>query len=214
MATAWPHFTWSQIKLLLPIKNENERNYYINLIILNNLSVRELQNEIKNKSFDRLSYADKENIKLIENDNYSLSMEDMIKDPILIKSNKNVDNLNEKALHQYIIEMLQDRFIELGLGMALVGHEYKISVEGHRYSLDLLFFNIKLNCYVIVELKTRTMKISDCNQVKFYTNLVDKYVKESHHHKTIGLLIVKEKDKFIIKYATDNNIFASTYELV
>ena len=65
-ATVWHQLNWSQYKLLLPIKNENERNYYINQVILNNLSVRELRNEIKSKSFERLSYADKENIKIIQ----------------------------------------------------------------------------------------------------------------------------------------------------
>lgn len=212
--TVCDKLSWSIIRIILPINNKNERNYYINQVILNDLSVRQLQQEIKSNSFDRLSYADKENIKLLGSDDYSLTMEDMIKDPILIKTTKMIDNLDEKALHIYIIEMLEDRFIELGVSMALVGHEYKINVEGHRYSLDLLFFNIKLNCYVVVELKTRAMKISDCDQVKFYTNLVDKHIKEARHNKTVGLLIAREKDKFIIKYATDNNIFTSTYELI
>ena len=82
--TLCSHLTWSHYRLLLSIKNENERNYYINQVILNHLSVRELINLIKSKAYERLSYADKENIKLIEN-NSTLTIEDMIKDPILIK---------------------------------------------------------------------------------------------------------------------------------
>jgi len=203
---------WSQIVELLPIKNENERNYYINQIIINNLSVRELRNEIKNKAFDRLSYADKENIKLIENDNYKLTIEDMIKDPILIRSDKNIDKLNEKVLHKYIIEMLENKFLELGTGFALVGHEYKIKTYNHTFKIDLLFFNIKLNCYIVVEIKTNKAKYNDCNQLLFYKELIDRELKEEHHNETIGILISKEYDAFIIKYTTDKNILTVTYE--
>lgn len=139
--------TWTHYRSILSLKNENERNYYINLVILNNLSSRELINEIKNKAFDRLSYADKENIKLIDTGNYNLTIGDMIKDPILIKSDKNIDRLNEKVLHKYIIEMLENQFLELGTVFALIGHEYKIILEGRTYKIDLLFFNLELNSY-------------------------------------------------------------------
>ena len=97
--------SWSHYRYLLSIKNENERNYYINQVILNSLSVRELRSLIKSKAYDRLSYADKENIKLINNHS-SLTIEYMIKDPILIKTNKKINNLDEKVLHKYIINML------------------------------------------------------------------------------------------------------------
>jgi len=206
--------TWSHYRTLLPIKNENERNYYINQAIINNLSVRELKNEIKNKAFERLSYADKENIKLIESNNNLLSITEMIKDPILIKNNKTASKLNEKALHKYIIEMLENRFLELGTGFALVGHEYKIQVENHIYHIDLLFFNFKLNSFIVVELKLKSASIKDIDQTKFYTKLVDKYLKESYHNKTIGLLIVKKKDKYVIEYATNKDIYLTNYEML
>ena len=129
-------FTEPQINLdtlliyILPIKNENERNYYINLVILNNLSVRELRKEIKNKAFDRLSYADKEHIELIsDTNNTSLSIKDMIKDPIILKADKNIDKIDELAIHKYIISLLEDKFLELGTGFTLAGHEYKIHID-------------------------------------------------------------------------------------
>ena len=118
--------SWSHYRYLLSIKNENERNYYINQVILNSLSVRELRELIKSKAYDRLSYADKENIKLIDSNNSaSMTIEDMLKDPILIKINKKIDKLDEKVLHKYIINMLEDKFLELGMGFTLAGHEYK-----------------------------------------------------------------------------------------
>ena len=88
VSTVLTQLSWSHYIYLLPIKNANERNYYINQVILNNLSVRDLRKEIKNKAFDRLSYADKENIELINDVNTPLTIEDMIKDPIILKIEK------------------------------------------------------------------------------------------------------------------------------
>ena len=125
-----PKLTWTHYRYILPIKNENERNYYINLVILNNLSVRELRKEIKNKAFDRLSYADKNNIEIIsDTNNTTLSIKDMIKDPIILKSDKTINKIDEQAIHKYIISLLEDKFLELGTGFALIGHEYKIHID-------------------------------------------------------------------------------------
>ena len=207
--------SWSHIIELLSLKNKNELNYYINQVILNHLSTRELREMIKSKAYDRLSYADKENIQLIDNNNStSLTIEDMIKDPILIKTNKETNKLNEKALHKYIISMLENKFLELGTGFALVGHEYKIKINNRTYKIDLLFFNINLNSYIVIELKTKEFKPQDIGQLELYVNYVDKNIKLSNHNKTIGILIVKKKDKYVIEYVTNKDIFITTYKLV
>ena len=209
-----PQLTWTHYRTLLTIKNENERNYYINLVILNNLSSRELEKEIKNKAFDRLSYADKEHIEVInDTNNTSLSIKDMIKDPIILKTDKNLDIIDELTIHKYIISLLEDKFLELGTGFALIGHEYKIHIDNKTYKIDLLFFNVKLNAYVVVEVKTRKIKHTDIGQLKFYVNYVEDNIKDINHNKTIGLLIVKENDKYIIKYTTSNDILVTTYAL-
>ena len=209
-----PKLTWTHYRTILTIKNENERNYYINLVILNNLSVRELRREIKNKSFDRLSYADKEHIEIIsDTNNTPLSIKDMIKDPIILKSDKNIDKIDELTIHKYIISLLEDKFLELGTGFALIGHEYKLHIDNKTYKIDLLFFNVKLNAYIVVEVKTRKIKHTDIGQLKFYVNYVEDNIKDINHNKTIGLLIVKENDKYIIKYTTSNDILVTTYAL-
>ena len=209
-----PKLSWTHYIQILSIKNENERNYYINLVILNNLSVRELRREIKNKAFDRLSYVDKEHIEIIsDTNNTSLSIKDMIKDPIILKSDKNIDKIDELTIHKYIISLLEDKFLELGTGFALIGHEYKIHMDNKTYKIDLLFFNVKLNAYVVVEVKTRKIKHTDIGQLKFYVNYVEDNIKDINHNKTIGLLIVKENDKYVIKYTTSNDILVTTYAL-
>ena len=207
--------SWSHIIEILSLKNKNEMNYYINQVILNHLSTRELRSMIKSKAYDRLSYTDKENITLIENNNKNnLTIEDMIKDPILIKVDSNVNKLDEKALHKYIISMLENRFLELGTGFTLAGHEYKIMINNHTYKIDLLFFNVNLNCYIVVELKTKEYNPKDIGQLQFYVSYVDKNLKLKNHNKTIGLLIVKKKDKYVIEYVTNEDIYVTTYKLV
>ena len=206
--------TWTHYRTILSIKNENERNYYINQILLNNLSSRELQKEIKNKSFDRLSYADKENIEIISDTNTTtLSIEDMIKDPIILKSNIDTKEINEKAIHKYIISLLEYKFLELGTGFALVGHEYKIVINNNTYHIDLLFFNIRLNSYIVVEVKTRALKPQDIGQLEFYVGYVENNLKDNNQNKTIGVLIVKKKNKYVIEYTTSPDIYVTTYML-
>ena len=206
--------SWSHMVKLLPIKNKNERNYYINQVILNSLSIRELIDLKNNKAYDRLSYKDKESIELIANGNNQLTIEDMIKDPILINVDNNTKELNELALHKYIINMLENKFLVLGTGFTLAGHEYKINVGGITYRIDLLFFNVKLNSYIVVEVKTSGLKHSDISQLQFYVNYVDRNIKEKNHNKTIGILIVKKNNKYVIEYTTSNDIYVTTYELV
>ena len=205
--------TWTHYRTILSIKNENERNYYINQILLNNLSSRELQKEIKNKSFDRLSYKDKNNIEIISDMNSSLSIEDMIKDPIILKSDIDTKEINEKVIHKYIISLLEDKFLELGTGFALVGHEYKIVISNNTYHIDLLFFNIRLNSYIVVEVKTRALKPQDIGQLQFYVSYIENNLKDNNHNKTIGILIVKKKNKYVIEYTTSPDIYVTTYML-
>ena len=208
-----PKLTWTHYRYILPIKNINERNYYINRVILDNLSVRDLKREIKNKSFDRLSYKDKNNIEIISDTNLSLSIDDMIKDPIILKSNIDTNEINEKAIHKYIISLLEDKFLELGTGFALVGHEYKIVINNNTYHIDLLFYNYKLNAFIVVEVKTRAVKPQDIGQLQFYVSYIENNIKDSNHNKTIGILIVKKKNKYVIEYTTSPDIYVTTYML-
>ena len=209
-----PKLSWTHYMQILPINNKNARNYYINQVILNNLSVRDLKREIKNKSFDRLSYADKENIKIISDVNSTpLSIEDMIKDPIILKVNNNIDNISEATIHKYIISLLENKFLELGTGFALVGHEYKIIVGNNAYHIDLLFYNYKLNAFIVVEVKTRNVKPQDIGQLEFYVNYIENNLKEINNNKTIGVLIVKKKNKYVIEYTTSPDIYVTTYML-
>ena len=210
--TLCPQLSWSHYRYILPIKDVNERNYYINQVIINNLSVRDLRREIKNKSFDRLSYKDKTSIEII-NDNNKITIEDMIKNPIILKSDNDINEINEAVIHKYIISLLEDKFLELGTGFALVGHEYKIIINNNTYHIDLLFFNINLNAYIVVEIKTRNLKPQDIGQLEFYVKYIENNIKNINHNKTIGVLIVKKNNQYVIEYTTNKDIYVTTYTL-
>jgi len=134
--------SWTNLSIVLPIKEESKRNYYINLCIKQNLSKRQLKEKIKNKEYERLEYKD--NIEIIT-DKSEDTIKDMIKNPILIKVGKE-DKLSEKALKQFILEKIEDFLLELGYGFLFAGSEYKLG----KHKCDLLFFNTELNCYVVI----------------------------------------------------------------
>ena len=202
--------TWSNIRILLPIKNENKRNYYINMCIKKNLSARELKKEIKNNAFERLSLADKENIKLISDKNEVLTIKDTLKDPVLIPINEDLDNVSEEKLAKIIRKELEIFLLELGCGYTYAGKEVRM---GESYC-DLLFFNTEFLCYVVIELKTRKIKKEDIGQLEYYINYVDENMKKESFNPTIGVLVAKEGNYLVMKYCTNKNIYKTTYKII
>lgn len=212
-STLLTQLSWSHWNYILSFGNENERNYYINRCIENNLSVRGLINEIKTDSFNRLSYADKKNIKLIvERESNELKLEDMLHDPIII----NIDEegkLSEKVLKKYILKELEKVFLELGTGFTFVGSENKVTYNDKNYFIDLLFFNYKLNRFMVCELKKTQVTAKDIGQTLNYMKVIDKTLKEPYHNKTMGIIISRKNNKLILEYVSDLDIFLTTYKL-
>ena len=205
--------TWTHWTILLPIKNENERNYYINQCILNNLSKRELIKLIKEKAFDRLSYADKNNIKLIDtNKESNYSLKNMLLDPIIIKA-PDKKKLSEKMLKKYILDELRDFFLQLGTGFLYAGSEYKLKYLDKIFYVDMMLFNTNLNSYMPVELKLNKNNYKDISQIQLYRKIIYKTLRKKNHNKTIGLIISKKNDNFIMEYVNDDGIYLISYEL-
>ena len=200
--------SWTHYRELLPIKDENKRNFYINLCIKNNLSKRELVNEIKSNSYERL--IDKPNkINIIIPTKPTIATD--MKNPIIIPVQSKITSEHELELS--ILANLDFFFKQLGEGFTYVGHQYKISNSKNNYYIDILLFNIKLNCYVVVELKLRSLKKEDKAQIEYYMKLVDEQIKEVYHNKTIGIIISKESDKLIVNFIKREDIIPISYEL-
>lgn len=202
--------TWSHYIEIIPINNVTTINYYINICIYQNLSVRELRNKIKNKEYERLDEETKN--KLINNE--KLNIKDNIKNPILIKNIHNYTEITEKILQKLILEDISSFMKELGDSFSFIDNEYKIKI-GERYNyIDLLLFNIEFNCYVVVELKVTELKKEHIGQIQVYMNYIDKNLKKINQDKTIGIIICKKENKYVIEYSSDPRIVARTYELL
>ncbi len=200
--------SWSIIYILLPIKDKNEMNYYLNLCIKNNLSVRELRREIKSNSYERL--IDKpEKVEIIPFQTYSITND--MKNPIIIEVNQEIKT--EQELEINILANLDSFFKQLGNGFTYVGHQYKISNGKNNYYIDLLLFNYEFNAFIVIELKLRNLKKEDKAQIKFYMELVDKQIKKPFHNKTIGIIISKESDQFVINFVREEDIIPLSYQL-
>ena len=162
--------TWTHYIVLLALKDYDEIVYYIEQCIKLNLSKRELQEKIKSKEYERLD--DKTRKKIINNK--EMVIQDYIKHPIIIKNNKNYDDISEKALEQLILEDIDSFLKELGDGFTYVGHQYKIKV-GNTF------------------------------------NYIDSEVKLIYHNKTIGIIVCRENNEYVVKYCSNSNIFQTTY---
>ena len=209
--TAINQLSWTIIRTLLPLKNENKRNYYINLCIINNLSKRQLEKEIKNSSYERLlNKPDK--IDIIA-PLQSSSITDKFKNPIVLELKKD-EIKNEKDLEEIIYLQLNDFFLQLGDGFMWVGNQYKITADNKNYYIDMLLYNIVYNSYIVVELKLRELKKEDKAQVEFYMSLVDKYKKEKNVNNTIGLIITKEQNKLVANFVKSDNLIPLTYKFI
>ena len=201
--------TWSHYTELLSIKDETELIYYINTSIEKRLSKRELREITKNKEYNRLPVDSKN--KLIKNK--ILKPNDLVPNPILIKNKNNIEIVTEKVLHKLILEDIELFMKELGSSFCFIGSEYKIKIGDRNNYVDMLLFNIKYNAYVVVELKVTEFKVEYIAQVRKYMNYVDKNIKEISNNKTIGLIICKKENKFVIEYCSDERIAIREYKL-
>ena len=209
MATVSPKLSYSHYVELLPIKNLNKIKYYVDICEKQNLSIRELRNRIKNNEYERLDDNTKD--KLITKE--ELLPHDFIKNSILIKNSYDYELISEKVLKELILEDMDNFLTELGDGFCYIKSEYKIKL-GDRYNyIDLLLFNIKYNCYVVVELKVTELRKEHIGQINLYMNYLDKNVKNIYQDKTIGIIICKKDNKFVMEYCSDDRIYRTTYVL-
>ena len=202
--------TWSHYSELLSIKDDNELIYYINIAYERNLSKRELREKIKNKEYQRMPIETKN--KIVSKD--KIEVKDLVPNPILIRNRNNTEIVTEKALHNLILEDIEFFTKELGNSFSFIGSEYKIKIGDRNHYIDLLLFNIKYNCYVAVELKVTEFKVEYISQVQKYMNYIDKNIKQVSNNNTMGILICKRENKFVIEYCSDERIAVREYELV
>ena len=210
VSTMSTQLTWSHYVELLPIKDEKKLLYYLNISIKQNINVRNLRFKIKSKEYERL--PDETKNKFFNKE--ETTVVDYIKNPIIIKNNYDYEIFSEKILQKLIMEDISSFLKEWGDGFTFVDNEYKIKL-GDRYNyIDILLYNIKFKCYVVVELKVTEVNSKHTGQIQNYMNYIDRNVKSFDDNKTVGIIICKCDNKYVIDYCSDERIVAKEYELV
>ena len=201
---SWSHFCeilWFEDEKIL---------YYIKIIEERNLSIRQLREKIKSNEYERLPQNTKEKLFKATKNN----IVDFVKKPILIRNINNYEEVSEKLLQHLILEDIPTFLEELGNGFTFIKNEYKIKL-GDRYNyIDLLLYNIRYKCYVVVELKVTELKSEHISQIEKYMNYIDKNIKTVEEDKTIGIIICKKDNKFVMEYCSDQRVYRTTYFII
>ena len=199
--------SWTHFRELLVLKDMNEINYYIKITSEQNISYRKLHEKIKNNEYERLDNKTKEKLTNEE----EIKIGDYIKKPILIKLNKDINIVSEKILKNAILENIEDFMNELGDGYSFIKSEYKIKdFETNNY-IDILLFNYIYNCFVVIELKVTELKKEHIGQTQVYMDYIDKNLKQPTQNNTIGIIVTKNNNEFVMHYCKNQNIYQTTY---
>lgn len=190
--------------------DDNKFQYYVKIAELNSLSIRQLRERIKSNEYERLPETTKN--KIINQDKSNVV--DFVKNPIIIKNSSKYNIFSEKVLQKLILEDIENFLDELGNGFTFIKSEYPIKLADRYNYIDLLLYNIKYKCYVIVELKVTELKKEHTGQIQTYMNYIDKNIKTIEESNTVGIIICKQDNEYVIKYCSDDRIIARKYELV
>ncbi len=215
-----PKLNWSHFVRLLSVKSEDERNFYLIETAENNWSVRELDRQINSSLYERLLLSkDKNGVKeLAEKGQIIENVQDTLKDPYVLEF-LNLDEsykYSENDLETAIISNLEKFILELGKGFSFVARQKRISAGADHFYIDLVFYNRLLKSHILIDLKIGKLKHQDIGQMQMYVNYYDRQIKTDEENPTIGILLCKEKNKFVIEYTLPENnkqVFAKEYQL-
>ena len=132
----------------------------------------------------------------------------------MIKTDILKEELNEYTLKQSILNNLDEFLSQLGYGFTYIGNEYRIKLGNNYNYIDLLLFNYEYNCFVVVELKVTELKKEHIGQIHVYMNYIDNNLRKVYQDKTIGIIICKKDNKFIMEYCSDKRILVKEYSIV
>ena len=220
LQTAITKLSWSHFVRLLSVKNEDERSFYMIETAENNWSVRELDRQINASLFERLLLSkDKKAVKeLAEKGQLIANQNDLLKDPLVLEflDLKEPHTYSENDLETAIIDNLGDFLLELGKGFSFVARQKRISAGSDHFYIDLVFYNRLLKCHVVIDLKIGKLKHQDIGQMQMYVNYYDREIKLEDENLTIGIILCKEQNDFVIEYSLpkeNSQIFSKEYQL-
>lgn len=212
--------SWSHYYEILKADDPLEISFYTKECEKEGWSVRELKRQMKSMLFHRLALSkDKEGVLRLANEGIEIqTAEDIIKDPYVLEFVGLPDRLlyKEGDLENALTDNLSQFLLELGKGFAFVGKQYRFSVAGRQYYVDLVFYNVILKCYCLIDLKRGEVQHEDIGQMNFYLNYFRKEVCTEGDNEPIGIVLGANADTLTMEYALDgisNQLFVSRYML-
>lgn len=210
-ATAWPEreivqealaqITWyHNIALLEKLTGSKERLWYAREIIKNGWSRNVLALQIESRLHERQGKAITNFKKILPPEDSDMATQ-VFKDPYLFDFLGTADLRRERELEQALVDHIQHFLLELGAGFAFVGRQIPLEVAGHDFLIDLLFYHLKLRCFVVIELKAVPFDPSFIGQLNFYLSAVDDLLRHPDDKPAIGLLLCRTRDKLVVEYA-------------
>jgi len=213
------NLTWTNIRLIMRLENQVEREYYIREASEQNWTSRLLERNIKTGYYRRLlsTQQGKNDAEITILEKYNPA--DFIKDPYIAEFLNIPEDLKgkESILETALINNLQKFLLELGKGFSFVDRQMRISTETSHFYVDLVFYNYLLKCFVVIDLKTTKLTHSDIGQMDMYVRMFDTLKRGEDDNPTIGIILCTEKDETIVKYSVlkeNRQIFASKYKTV
>lgn len=207
----WRH----NIVLMSRLRDNKVRMIYVDACVKNGWSRDVLINQINNNYHLSIGNSSNNFGKSLP-ENVSSLTNGIIKDPYIFDFLTLTEDYNERELQTAMVERIKNVLVELGKGFSFVGNQYKISTDNNDYYIDLLFYNLELRCYVVVELKNTFFKPEYIGQLNFYVTAINKTLKKEYDNETIGLLLCREKDKLSVEWSLEdvnNPIGVSSYEI-
>lgn len=192
---------YNNLTIMQKIKDESIRNWYIYKNIENGWSQSVLIHQIESNLYERTNNKKLTNFDNTLETSHSEMVQEVLKDPYVFDFLELSEKAKEKDIEAQLVKHITEFLLELGVGFAFVGKQYKIEVANKDYFIDLLFYHLKLRCYFVIELKSVAFKPEFAGKLNFYLSAVDDILKTENDNPTIGLILCKEKDKIEAEYA-------------
>jgi len=212
--------SWTHYRILMRVDNPMARSFYGVECVKNKWSARELERQKGSLLFERIALSkDKKGMmKLALKGQELQSYNDMIKDPYILGfvGLSHQPKLYESKLEQALIDNLSKFLLELGKGFTFVARQKRISLDGDHFYIDLVFYNMILKCYVLIDLKIGKLAHQDIGQMQMYVNYYDLELKQSDDNPSVGLILCEDKKDAVVHYTLakgNKQIFASRYKL-
>lgn len=212
--------SWTHYRILLKVEDERARRWYLEEAAKENWSTRALERQINSFYYQRLlSSSHKEPvIEEAKSKTVSIQAEDIIKDPYMLEflGLKNRPEYTETELESALMDNLQTFLLELGAGFSFVARQKHIDLSGDHFYIDMVFYNYKLKCFVLIDLKRGKLTHQDIGQMDTYIRIYEDKIRDADDNPTIGLILCADKNESLAKYsllADNKHLFASRYQL-